>query len=338
MPSCQRSIHHKTLHRQHPENPTPSLLLPSSSFSFSSKSSLLKLSQPFLLTCQPDAMSHNNDTDTTHNGTTKKRTSPTSKQVNLQAVQTLNGLIDTCDEWIHQCCGTSTTSTTAAPPLPKLYEQYAIEFLLPDVGNGGGGSEWTMCSIILEFPRECWDHVRPCAHGHRHHRDKNEEGNSKASLAGRTLKQHTERELRRLLTMAGLEYEGVSEEELGTMQYDNNDEGTNWFGSKSRKKGPEEWTLLDHFLYELGIELKADLSSSTSSHEQYGKSFAFYGRNASRGGKRSKRYDAPPTYSHYEEAWEDAQADFSASRMNLFTMNTREGRERREVGYYDLWS
>eukprot|EP00804_Cyclotella_cryptica_P018645 CCRYP_011431-RA/>CCRYP_011431-RA protein AED:0.24 eAED:0.24 QI:0/-1/0/1/-1/1/1/0/261 len=188
---------------------------------------------------------------------------------------------------------TPLNSSSPVPPLmAKIYKSNQ------DVGNGGGGSEWTMCSIILEFPRECWDHVRPCAHGHRHHRDKNEEGNSKASLAGRTLKQHTERELRRLLTMAGLEYEGVSEEELGTMQYDNNDEGTNWFGSKSRKKGPEEWTLLDHFLYELGIELKADLSSSTSSHEQYGKSFAFYGRNASRGGKRSKRYDAPPTYSH----------------------------------------
>ncbi|KAL3795657.1 hypothetical protein HJC23_002064 [Cyclotella cryptica] len=346
-------------------------------FSSSSKSSLRKLIRPFLLACHPDAMSNNNnnnDTDDDTSAPSKKRTSQTAKQVNLQAVQTLNGLIDTCDEWIHRCYGTttntSTSTTAAAPPLPELHERYTIEFLLPgptsttDHGDElrvkprrgkrrGGGGEWTMRSIVLEFPRELRDRVRPWARHHQNHHDENEEGNSEAMRAGRTLKRHVERELRRLLIVAGLEYEGVSQEEWWTMPYDDEGEERNMFGS--RKKGREEWTLSDHFLYELGIEPTADLSSTSSSThaEQFGKSSAFYGRNASAvgGGGKSKKYDAPPpTYSHvhaqreaflksirwdkfrdkYEEAWEDAQADFATSRMNLFNVNTREGRERRE--------
>ncbi|KAL7520022.1 hypothetical protein ACHAWX_004774 [Stephanocyclus meneghinianus] len=293
----------------------------------SSKSSLRKLIRPFLLACHPDAMS------------SSSRTSQTAKQVNLKAVQILNGLIDTCDDWIDRCHSSSSSSTSP----PELNERYSVEFLLPGPAprrdelrpkrslderrtRRGGASASTMRSVVLEFPKELREYVRRWAGRLAASEENDEEVRREASRAGRKFERHVERELVRLLTVAGLEWERAIDE----WTIEEEAEGHSFVGNRKKKKN--EWTLSDHLLYELGIEPTMEAHPTSS---------AFYGRNAA---------DAPPTYSHvhrqreafvrsirwdkfrdkYEEAWEDAQADYATSRMNLFNVHTKEGRQRRE--------
>lgn len=186
-----------------------------------------------------------------------------------------------------------------------------------------------MRSVVLEFPKELREYVRRWAGRLAASEENDEEVRREASRAGRKFERHVERELVRLLTVAGLEWERAVEGWTIEEEVERNFLGDG-------KKEKEEWTLSDHLLYELGIEPTTDAHPTSS---------AFYGRNAF-----AKGYDAPPTYSHvhqqreafvrsirwdkfrdkYEEAWEDAQADHATSRMNLFNVHTKEGRQRRE--------
>ena len=276
------------------------------------------------MACHPDAshFSDEDDCDEDSNETTKKkRMSRQAKVVNLKAVQTLNGLIDTCDDLITRC------STNSVGQLPELKSKYEVEFMLPSnytnertgelkVKSKFRRQELSLRSVVIGFPAGLREEVRQSALS-------NSSPSEDGYHAGMRLKKHVEKELMRLLTVAGLEYERPAD-------VNNDDEP---IASEQERKHEERWTLSDYFLDELGIEPMEDTASQSS---------AFYGRN------RSK--PAPPGYSivreereafvksirwdkfrdRYDAAYEDAKANDLTNRMNLYNPNTKQGRERRE--------
>ena len=288
----------------------------------SPKVALRKHIRPFLIACHPDA-SHFADEDNNADPSKgkKKHMSRQAKAVNLKAVQTINGLIDICDELITRC------TSTSVGQLPELKASYEVEFMLPSsatpsrtgelrIKHKKRREELSLRSVVIEFPARLREDVRQMALT----RGSNDE---EAHYTGMRLKKHVEKELGRLLIVAGLEYEGTSDEE---------EEDFSRGGQERKEEG--EWTLSDHFLHELGIEPMEDIAPKSS---------AFYGRNR-------PAQTAPPGYSHlkeerqkfvnsikwdtfrelYDEAYEDAQADIATARMDLYNPNTKEGRDRRE--------
>ena len=292
----------------------------------SPKATLRKHIRPFLVACHPDASHFSDEDDTTEgdsNETKKKHMSRQAKVVNLKAVQTLNGLIDICDELITRCI------TNGVGQIPELKSQYEVEFMLPSnhtnertgelkIRGKFRRQEISLRSVVISFPAGLREEVRQSALSSS---SSSEEG----YYTGMRLKKHTEKELMRLLTVAGLEHEGPVDV--------NNEDGYIADNSGQERKQEERWTLSDHFLHELGIEPMEDIGSQSS---------AFYGRN------RSKA--SPPGYSmvreereafvksirwdkfrdKYDAAYEDAKANDLTDRMNLYNPNTKEGRERRE--------
>ena len=102
--------------------------LPHSQFSTSSATNsknptkeikLKQLIRPFLLTYHPDRL---------------QNTTNITKQENLKAIQTLNGMIDTIDHIYNRAMDSSSiddaTSTTSSPRM-ELQSKYTIEFLVP---------------------------------------------------------------------------------------------------------------------------------------------------------------------------------------------------------------
>lgn len=249
-----------------------------------------------------------------------------AKAVNLKAVQTLNGLIDTCDELITRC------TATGVGQLPELKARYEVEFMLPSTAAPTRTNELrvksknkkreglSLRSVVIEFPPRLREEVRQMA------LTKSSPDDEAAFQTGISLKKHVEKELGRLLIVAGLEYEGTPDEEE-----ENADKFTP--GGQERKH-EGEWTLSDHFLHELGIEPMEDIAP---------KSPAFYGRSG-------PKETPPPGYAHlkderqkfvnsirwdkfremYDDAYEDAKADCATTKMDLYNPNTKEGRTRRE--------
>ena len=292
----------------------------------SPKATLRKRIRPFLIACHPDAAYFDEDSEDDGQQTKKKHMSKEAKVVNLKAVQTLNGLIDTCDELIARC-----TNSSGEGQLPELKAQYEVEFMLPsssipsstdglsNIKRKNRREELSLRSVVIDFPTSLREEVRQMALT----RSSNEDG----FYTGMRLRKHVEKELLRLLTVANLEYEGTSADD--SIEED--------VSLKSQERKQEErWNMSDHFLHELGIEPMEDITPQSS---------AFYGRN------RPKQ-TPPPGYSlHglpkkreafmksirwdkfrdlYDEAFKDAVADDTTARMNLYNPRTKEGRDRRE--------
>ena len=292
----------------------------------SPKATLRKRIRPFLIACHPDAAYFDEESEDEGQQTKKKHMSKQAKVVNLKAVQTLNGLIDTCDELIARC-----TSSNGEGQLPELKARYEVEFMLPsssvpsstdelsNIKRKNRREELSLRSVVIDFPAGLREEVRQMALT----RSSNEDG----FHTGMRLRKHAEKELLRLLTVANLEYEATDAD--NTTQDDVSVE------SQERKQ-EERWTMSDHFLHELGIEPMEDITPQSS---------AFYGRNR-------PKVTPPPSYSvHglskkreafinsirwdkfrdlYDEAWKDAVADDTTTRMNLYNPSTKEGRDRRE--------
>jgi hypothetical protein len=298
-----------------------------SSIPKSPKATLRKLIRPFLMACHPDAMSSTDETDATFTEPKKKHMSRQAKEVNLKAVQILNGLIDTCDDLITRC------STSKSGQLPELKQSYEIEFMLPSGNRNERGElkvkrkrgtreELTLRAILIEFPKELREEVRHWALTPSRSGDGENLIDQERMMVGVKLKRHVEKELMRLLTVAGLEYEQT--EDGG--DWEQTDSAT--LGSE--RKQEEQWTLSDHFLHELGIEPMEDAKPS-----------AFYGRPTTA---------APPGYAHlqserekfmnsikwdsfrekYDDALEDFKADSVTRQLKLYNASTKEGRDRRE--------
>ena len=114
--------------------------LPHSQFSTSSATNsknptkeikLKQLIRPFLLTYHPDRL---------------QNTTNITKQENLKAIQTLNGMIDTIDHIYNRAMDDSsidTTSTTSSSPRMELQSKYTIEFLVPSNNDTSNPSTTT---------------------------------------------------------------------------------------------------------------------------------------------------------------------------------------------------
>ena len=157
---------------------------------------LRRLSAPFLLVCHPDKI---------------PSSSPSLREVNLRATQTLNGLIDTVEEL---CNRASVGGATGSPRAGRveLDARYEVEFLVPSseaadgessVGiasatrrkskrRGDDGRTYTRRSIIIRFPRSLRDGVQTVDSSGRY-----------SVSAAILLRQRTGQEIIRLLKVAG---------------------------------------------------------------------------------------------------------------------------------------
>ena len=118
----------------------------SSSSSLSSKS-LKKVIRPFLVACHPDLMHATTTTTDNEEGITSTSSNKRQQQqhhlsikareVNLKAVQTINGLIDNLEDLIGRCVppcysdGDRNNNNKSVGSLPELKARYEIEFILP---------------------------------------------------------------------------------------------------------------------------------------------------------------------------------------------------------------
>ncbi|KAL3809930.1 hypothetical protein ACHAXA_004791 [Cyclostephanos tholiformis] len=162
--------------------------------------------------------------------------------------------------------------------------------------------------------------------------------------------EHASSEFIRLLAVAGME---VPPDYRAENVYD--DRERRWRGGDGGAKGvgKKRWTLSDHFLHELGID--PNTTTTNTSNAAYERKSAYFGRSSSFAppptDDRPPR-PSPPTYSHpdlargrrrfmnsipwdkfardYDNAFEDARADWTTMRLGLFDPNTVRGRERRE--------
>jgi len=327
-----------------------------SSPSSSSSKSLKKVIRPFLRACHPDVLSSSQVHIDDGSISSRRKQHPLSQQAkdkNLKAVQTLNGLIDVLDDLISRCTPASyqqsrhdTTTKKSAASLPELNSRYEIEFILPPTTTTNTADDndkpikrkhrdklaLTLRSITISFPDTLRSNVRQYA--------LNTYPEEEAYQTAQQLKDHAMSELLRLLTIAGM---SVPVDVINDQRQQGGDHGQ---GDQRKQKG--QWTLSDHFLHELGIVPSTEDVQETPSQ-------AFFGRTQSRPTSPHLRQStAPPTYSHpqlqqqreafmqsfqkvshkfendYDQAFLDAQADHTTTRLNLYNENTVEGRERRE--------
>jgi len=253
-----------------------------------------------------------------------------AKAVNLSAVQTINGLIDTLDDLTARCIppyysdddgGSHNKKTTSAGALPELNSRYEIEFILPTSENNFGSGEskklkrkhrnreaLTLRSITIAFPESLRSSVRKWAltsfpkqndASMMYDREPHPQEEQSYEVAMK-LRDHATEEFLRLLTIAGMQ---VSSPSL------NDDDGEH----SQRRRGKHQqqqqqdvqWTLSDHFLHELGIDPMDDtITAPPTPSEPRGQSLAFFGRVPNQPSKfvqptSSKSKAAPPpTYSH----------------------------------------
>mmetsp|Transcript_35690 Transcript_35690/g.80182 ORF Transcript_35690/g.80182 Transcript_35690/m.80182 type:complete len:597 (+) Transcript_35690:170-1960(+) len=311
------------------------------------KTSLKKTMRPFLRACHPDAIAAMVDK--------KHPLSKQAKEVNLSAIQTVNGLIDALEEMIARCIPPSykqDKTNFRSGSLPELKSRYEVEFILPfshrleaDSTEQPDEKDLTRRSVMISFPRELRTSARKWAltifpthqktEFDEHHRQEAE-----ALQTATNLRNHAAHEFVRLLKIAGLDVPTLSAEmEPQHLQH----------------KSEDQWTLSDQFLHELGVDPSSEETiSNARSHVN-----AFFGRGQTQTAK-GVTGPAPLAYSNphlqqqrqafmdsvdfssfrdkYDQAFLDAQADYTTDKLDLYNYNTPEGRERRERFVSDICS
>lgn len=327
-------------------------LPPSSS---SSRRSLRRLIRPFLIACHPDANAAMGEdvvvpavvVGNDEQGKTKKRV----KETNLQAVQIINGLVDVIESLILRCIG---DGGGIDAPLPELKARYDVEFILSPNnsvgvaestrrGKGRGdddGVSSTLRSIAISFPEGLRKNVRHHALLLAIPRGASENQRSSRMIAASRLREHTESEFVRLLTVAGMEIP------INYIDHRDDDERRSRNVRPHQEGDVRRWTLSDHFLHELGIDSPVENEPSEADNRKS----AFFGRSSTFDDQSAS--PAPPTYAHpqliqkrrafmksipwekfaqdYDRAFLDAQADWTTTRLGLYDISTVQGRERRE--------
>ena len=189
----KRICHHDNINSgssRHQHNSISSFSSSSSSLSSSSKS-LKKVIRPFLVACHPDLMHATTTTTDNEEGTTSTSSNKRQQQhhlsikareVNLKAVQIINGLIDNLEDLIGRCVPPCYSdgdgnNNKSVGSLPELKARYEIEFILPsseDNSNNNNGpmkkkrykerrEALTLRSITMEFPESLRSSVRQWA-------------------------------------------------------------------------------------------------------------------------------------------------------------------------------
>jgi len=272
-----------------------------------------------------------------------------AKDVNLKAVQTINGLIDNLEDLIGRC--TPGGGYNSAGSLPELKAKYEIEFILPSQTNININDDnkptkkkhyereaLTLRSITMEFPENLRSSVRKWAltsfpdTSSKLHTDPDYEPHPQEEEAFRIalqLRQHATAEFVRLLTISGMKVPQSS--------FDGMNENSR---SSGQLKDESQWSLSDQFLHEMGINPMEDVADPSSNQQNS----AFFGR------MQPKQSTGTCTFSkmqqkrqafmqkipwdkfraNYDQAFLDAQADLTTAQLKLFNPNTAEGRERRE--------
>ena len=316
-----------------------------SSISSSNSKTLKKVVRPFLVACHPDLMHAAEAEDKSEKK--KHSLSNQAKDVNLKAVQTINGLIDNLEDLIERC--TPTAGDKSAGSLPELKAKYEIEFILPSQskddyeGNKPRKKKHyereslTLRSITIEFPEKLRSSVRKWAltsfpDRSKFHTDPEYQPHPQEEEAFRVainLRQHATAEFLRLLTISGME---VPKSAIGGMHENSR--------SASQLKDESRWSLSDHFLHEMGINPMETVTDDQSSQQQ---TSAFFGRmkpNTAPSCSYSKMQQKRQAFmqrvpwdqfrKNYDQAFLDAQADWTTAQLDLFNPKTAEGRERRE--------
>lgn len=304
--------------------------------------SLKKVVRPFLVACHPDASPVTADVATKNLSLSRQ-----AKAVNLEAVQTINGLIDALADLILRCTPEGSRRPTTS--LPELNSRYEVEFILP-TGSGEGPTErkprkpeaLTRRSVTLAFPAPLRSDVRRWALTSFSAPHPQEEESWRVAVQ---LRDHAVGELLRLLAIAGMEAPASSVDEMHSSRQQD-----------QRHPDGAQWTLSDVFLRDLGIDpADAAVSAEPTPAKPKGRSLAFFGRapaGPSRARPPGPTQAPPPTYAHpylqhqrqafvesvpwsqfssdYDRAFRDAQADWTTTRLELYNVRTPEGRERRE--------
>ena len=305
-------------------------------FSSSPSKSLKKVVRPFLVACHPDLMHAAGDKNAT------KKQHPLSnkaKDVNLKAVQTINGLIDNLEDLIERC--TPGGEYKSAGSLPELKGNYEIEFILPSQTNSNDDNKptkkkhyeresLTLRSITMEFPEQLRSNVRKWALMSFPNTSKlPHPQEEEAFTTALQLRQHATAEFVRLLTISGMEVPRSSSDGMNENSR-----------SSSQLKDESRWSLSDHFLHEMGIHPMEDVADPSSQQQNS----AFFGRMQPKQSPTTCRFSKMQQKrqafmnkipwdkfrANYDQAFLDAQADLTTAQLNLFNPNTAEGRERRE--------
>jgi hypothetical protein len=286
-----------------------------SSSSLSSSKSLKKVIRPFLVACHPDLMHATTTTDNEEGitSTSNKRQqqqhhlSIKAREVNLKAVQIINGLIDNLEDLIGRCVppcysdGDRNNNNKSVGSLPELKARYEIEFILPssedNSSNNSNGpikkkrykerrEALTLRSITMEFPESLRSSVRQWAltsfpdtsssSSSSKYTNPDYEPHPQEQESYRVamqLRQHATAEFVRLLTISGMEVPRSSA--LDGMMHG----GDKSSRVSSKAKEESQWTLSDHFLHEIGINPMEDVVDPSSSPSQkQGTTSAFFGR------------------------------------------------------------
>jgi hypothetical protein len=275
-----------------------------------------------------------------------------AKETNLNAVQIINGLVDVIESLIVRCIGDGNGGIDG--PLPELKARYDVEFILSPNNNVGvvestkrgkrrgddDGVSSTLRSITISFPEALRRDVRHHALLLARPREASDDERSSRMIAASRLKEHTESEFVRLLTVAGMEIP------IDYVEHRDDDERRSGSVRPHHQGDVRRWTLSDHFLHELGIDSPVEnVPSEADNHKS-----AFFGRSSTFDDQSAS--PAPPTYAHpqliqkrrafmnsipwdkfaqdYDRAFLDAQADWTTTRLGLYDISTVQGRERRE--------
>ena len=279
-------------------------------------------------------------------------------------IDVLDDLIDRCTPPMYKQQKQSNKSTAT---LPELNAQYEIEFILPPSNNNNFMEEGkikrkrrdkvalTSRSITISFPEQLRTNVRQWALTSFPTISYDDEPSSQEEKAFHTaiqLKDHAMSELLRLLAIAGMDVPTDVMEQNQQQQ----DSGRTGQQQQQQRKDEKRWTISDHFLDELGIDPMEDNDRSTTNLLSKN-SGAYFGRTQSQPSspflrQQKSTLSPPPTYSHphlqrqretfmssiqwnkfaqdYDQAFLDAQADYTTTGLDLYNVNTQEGRERRE--------
>ena len=310
--------------------------------------SLKKTIRPFLRACHPDAIAAMVDK--------KHPLSKQAKEINLSAIQTVNGLIDELEELIARCTPPSykqdRTNFTSGS-LPELKSRYEVEFILPfshrleaDSTEQPDEKDLTRRSVMISFPQELRTNARKWAltifpTQRKTEFDEPHPQEVEALQTATTLRNHAAHEFVRLLKIAGMDVPTLSVETEH---------------QHLRHKSEDQWTLSDQFLHELGIDPSSEETISNARSQVN----AFFGRGQTQTAKGAATGTAPLAYSNphlqqqrqafmdsvdfstfrdkYDQAFLDAQADYTTDKLDLYNSNTPEGRERRGRFVSDICS
>jgi len=219
-----------------------------------------------------------------------------------------------------------------------------------------GESLLTLRSITVSFPKRLREDVKRWAltsfPANNYPGDPPHPREEEAFRVAVRLRDHALGELLRLLAIAGMQAPASSVDEMKSQQLQQQHPR----GRPPRPNTENEWTLSDHFLHELGLDPNAEeINADPTPMKPAGQSLAFFGRTRARPSRHEPtRPDEapPPQYKHpylrrqraefmnsipwdkfatdYDQAFLDAQANWTTNRLKLYDANTAEGRERRE--------